>query len=67
VHYAFVHEQSHQATCHRLHSEHRESQWDQSLFFIQDDIAAYKAGLAVLYAERERLKAKCKTNKHDGS
>jgi hypothetical protein len=66
VHYAFVHERSHQATCHRLQNEHRESQWDQPLFFIQDDAAAYKAGLEVLYAERDRLEAKCKTQKHDG-
>jgi hypothetical protein len=66
VHYAFVHEHVHQATCRRLQQQNTESQWDQPLFFIKDDIAAYKAGLAVLYAERTRLKAKCKNEKRDG-
>jgi hypothetical protein len=66
VHYAFVHEKSHQATCRDVHEEHSESKWDEPRFFIEDDIKAYEAGLKVLYAERKRLKAKCKTEKHDG-
>jgi len=29
------------------------------LFFVKDDLAAYEAGLKVLYAERDRLKRQC--------
>lgn len=66
VHYAFAHERVHQQTCNSVHSEHAESKWDQPRFFIQDDIKAYKAGLEVLYRERDRLRNKCRTERHDG-
>lgn len=66
VHYAFVHERSHQATCRKMHEDNTTSLWDSPKFFIDDDIKAYDAGLKVLYAERERLNKKCKTAQPDG-
>lgn len=57
VRFTLAHERHHKHTCER--SDTPKSSWDDALFFIKDDQAAYQAGLEVLYAERDRLKRRC--------
>jgi len=58
VHYGFVHELHHQKKCRDKNTP--KAEWKKLRFFAEQDRDAYAAGLDVLYAERDRLKAKCR-------
>jgi hypothetical protein len=64
VRYTLAHEKHHQDTCQS--SDTPKSSWDNPRFFVNDDLAAYQVGLDILYAERERLKRRCKQPPGDG-
>jgi hypothetical protein len=66
VRYIFDHERVHQNTCQNLEQQGKQERWESVPFFIKDDRAAYAAGLKVLKAERELLRAKCPDVPCDG-
>ena len=59
VHYTFAHERQHVASCKAQFAANKVDQWARPQFFAADDAKAYKAGIDVLRAERDKLRRQC--------